>query len=96
MPPPTAASKKAKPSFDVARAPLADSRSGWVYRSDAPPLPRSAPPREKPRFEPAEVPQPPTRGWMASGLYWMALPMAVGMTLMLAPVVWILGARSRR
>jgi hypothetical protein len=50
----------------------------------------------EPRFEPAEVPQPPTRSWVASGLYLMVLPMAVGMTLLLAPVAWILTARSRR
>jgi hypothetical protein len=31
-----------------------------------------------------------------NSLYWMSLPMAVGMTLMLAPVVWILSARSQR
>lgn len=78
------------------RNPIADTRSGWVYRSDPPPLTPSAPPRVEPRFEPAEVPQPPTRSWVASGLYLMALPMAVGMTLLLAPVAWILTARSRR
>jgi hypothetical protein len=33
---------------------------------------------------------------VTNGLYLMALPMAVGMTLMLAPVVWVLNARSRR
>ena len=86
--------KKPKPTFDVARDDIAGTQSGWVYRSDAPSLP--APPRKEPRFEPAEVPQPPARGWVASGIYWMALPMAVGMSLMLAPVAWILGARSQR
>src|SRR4051794_408731 len=30
-------SKKPKPTFDVARDPIADSKSGWVYRSDPAP-----------------------------------------------------------
>ena len=80
----------------MARDPIARTESGWVYRSDATSLPPLAPPRKEPRFDPAEVPQPPTRGWMASGLYWVTLPMAVGVTLMLAPVVWLLRARSPR
>src|SRR5258705_13255077 len=30
-------SKKHKPSFDIARHDLGDTRAGWVYRSDRPP-----------------------------------------------------------
>ena len=44
---------------------------------------------------PDEAPAP-SVSWMANGLSLMALPMAVGLTLMLAPVVWILNARSHR
>ena len=104
MPP----SKKSRPSFAVAHDPL-DARPGWVYRSDAPavgaaPAPIPTPPpasgpaspaRAAARFEPAKPEAAPTRGWIASSLYLMALPLAVGMTLMLAPVAWALRARAR-
>ncbi len=125
------ASKKAAPSFDVARDPIAGAQSGWVYRSDAQPSrdPSPEPPArdaeraalhdaaaatvalvpvpvpaaraQRPvhgsdsRFQP-DAPPPPRRGWLATGIYLMALPMTLGMTLMFAPVSWMLGARSKR
>lgn len=105
--PKPAGSKKTKPSFDVARDPVAaEPRSGWVYRSDAQPVRepiidvRPSEPREsreprEPRFEPA-APPPEGRSWLATGIYIMALPITLGMTMIFAPVSWILGARSRR
>ncbi|HWF85668.1 MAG TPA: hypothetical protein VG222_12510 [Vicinamibacterales bacterium] len=121
------ASKKAAPSFDVARDPIAGTQSGWVYRSDAQPssapslgpaaheaerdalhdaaaspvapVPAARAPRSVPgndsRFQP-DAPPPLRRGWLATGIYLMALPMTLGMTLMFAPVSWMLGARSKR
>ena len=88
--------KPPKPTFDVALGPIADNRSGWVYRSDASAAQPAVPAVKKPRFEPGEAPQQPTRGWLASGLVLMALPMALGMTLMIAPVALILSVRSRQ
>ena len=60
--------------------------------------PRPDPARER-RFEPA-APSPSNqsagRSWFATGLYLMALPMTLGVSLMLAPVSWMLGARAKR
>lgn len=81
----------------MAQDPL-DARPGWVYRSDAPvPVPAAAPEAPSPtaeRFEPGRATPAAPRDWVASGLYLMALPLAVGMTLMLAPVAWLLRSRA--
>jgi hypothetical protein len=64
----------------------------------AAPPPASAPaPVHDParRFQP-DAPLPPDRGWLATGLYFIALPMTLGMTLMFAPLSWMLGVRSKR
>ena len=100
-------SKKPKPTFDVARDPIVDSKSGWVYRSQEihepvvhEPLEPHEPfeprePFEPPQpFEPRESPEP--RSWLATGVYLMILPVQIGMSIMLAPVSWLLGTRSRR
>ena len=63
----------------------------------SPPPAALAPPRHRAesRFHP-DAPLPPDRSWFATGLYLMALPMTLGMTLMFAPVSWMLSARSKR
>jgi len=48
------------------------------------------------RFQPDAPLEPAPRSWFATGVYLMVLPVTVGMSLMLAPVSWLLGARSRR
>jgi hypothetical protein len=68
-------------------------------------MPSAAPPRPAiahapvhdpaPRFQP-DAPLLPDRGWLATGLYFIALPMTLGMTLMFAPVAWMLGVRPKR
>jgi len=75
-----------------------------VYRSDRPAdrvtvLPASTPagvPVVRDRFQPDAPLEPAPRSWFATGVYLMVLPVTVGMSLMLAPVSWLLGARSRR
>lgn len=62
---------------------------------------RSPQPRVERRVErPAEPrPAPATRlerGWIESGLYIATLPMTFTLGLMLAPVVWMFGGRSRQ
>ena len=108
-------SKKPKPTFDVAREPIAPSGSGWVYRSDsAPPAPPAVPREtrepqipevlEKAAYLPVREPFRPhqavdahaERSWLQTGVYLMVLPMSIGMTLMFAPVTWLLRGRSRR
>jgi hypothetical protein len=105
--------KKPKPTFDVARDPIADSKSGWVYRSDPPPAPpvtpfgpvvRDVPPAyavpartdDVDRFQPDTPAVPAPRNWVATGVYLMVLPVSIGMSIMFAPVSWMLGIRSRR
>lgn len=82
-------------------------RTGWVYRSDAAPaivqsIPSDAVPIEARRTAQVHVEQrtiepaaPPARGWLASGLYLMMLPMTITFDIMFAPVNWMLGARSK-
>ncbi len=105
-------SKKPKPTFDVAREPIAATKSGWVYRSepgDPMPSPETVSPREaaawrerctpaephEPRFRPDAAPPPAERSWFATGVYLMVLPVSIGMSIMFAPVSWLLGNRSR-
>jgi hypothetical protein len=69
-----------------------------VYRSDAEPAaPRAAPPTALSPLAPvAERPAPATaRAWIETGLLLMTLPMTMTLGLMIAPVVWALGARAR-
>jgi len=110
-------SKKPKPTFDVARDPIPESKSGWVYRTEpaepprpepaipAPPPPPAAQPvrpQPAPSFQrtrpspPPPAPAAPSRSWLATGFYLMTLPMTIGMTIMFAPVTWMLGGRSKR
>jgi hypothetical protein len=106
-------SKKPKPTFDVAREPLGDSKSGWVYRSESlhtatlreavivpevldPAESRdSLKPRES-RFQPSAPLPPAEKSWLTTGIYLMVLPVSIGMSIMFAPVSWMLGSRSRR
>jgi hypothetical protein len=76
--------------------PVPASAASRVMPSAAPPA--SAPARvhdPAPRFQP-DAPLPPDRGWVTTGLYFIALPMTLGMTLMFAPLSWMLGVRSKR
>lgn len=94
--------KKPKPSFDVARDPIGETKSGWVYRS----APEETPPVVTAELlhpadymlEPAgslsAPPEPP--GWVSTGLLLMMLPITVGVSVMLAPVSWMLSGRTRR
>jgi hypothetical protein len=90
-------SKKARPSFDVARADLGETRVGWVYRSDppvavAPPPPapaRLSASAPTPRVAPAEV----SRSWVETGLGVMGLPVALTIAAMMAPMLWFLAPR---
>jgi hypothetical protein len=89
----------------VARATLADSHTGWVYRS------------EPPRVEPPLRPDPPPAQrqshvdnggrvasatpssdhvWFERSLLVMAVPVALTLTAMLVPVLWMFGPRMRR
>lgn len=85
--------KKSKPSFDIDRPP-ADRGTAWVYRSEegageppsAPPPP--APPAPAERVQPGAVP--------ASGggaLDLLVMPVALALTVALAPVQWLRGRR---
>jgi hypothetical protein len=96
--PKSSRSKKPKPSFDVAHGPAPETRSGWVYRSDAPPavIDVHASPGRDSRFEPAAAPPPSERSWFATGFYIMVLPVTLGMRIMFAPVAWIFGSSSKR
>jgi hypothetical protein len=83
----------------VAREARADARTGWVYRSEAAPavvqpLPRDPAAQPAAYTAPARVesrvatrPARRERGWVETGLYMMALPMALSVGFMLAPVV---------
>ena len=93
-------SKKPKPTFEVARDPIAEAKSGWVYRSGPEPqVVLASEPREV--FEPRHSYQPPQSrdqqsSWIRTGVYLMVLPVTLGMSMMFAPVNWLLGNRSRR
>jgi len=100
-------SKKARPSFDVARDDLGDTRVGWVYRSDPPaPIVAEPPPpvfrvkAEATGFAaarvsaPASLPRPDvSRSWVETGLGVMGLPVALTIAAMMAPVLWLLAPR---
>jgi hypothetical protein len=92
-------SKKSKPSFDVARTDLGESRVGWVYRSDAPPpgLAGSPSPTSPKLFSAAESPRQQTsRGWVETGIGVMALPFTLTIVAMMAPVLWLFAPRARQ
>lgn len=102
-------SKKPKPTFEVARDPVSDAKSGWVYRSDAAaaPEPRAIEFAEPPAAERRELFEPrpdqagrsspqPGSSWVKTGMYLMVLPVTIGMSIMFAPVTWLLSGRSRR
>jgi hypothetical protein len=101
----TRSSKKARPSFDVARAELGEHADAWVYRSDAPPSPAArAEPRDEPSATPragsaARPPSEPARsgpGWIETGIGVMVMPLTLTMLAMIAPLLWIGGSRPRR
>jgi hypothetical protein len=85
-----------------------DAPTGWVYRSDATPVPpavRAAPaapsaaaPGAPRRSDARATPQPArsARGWLESGLTLVTVPVAITVGVMLAPMIWILAARPRR
>ena len=88
----------------MARAPIAEA-AGWVYRSDAPApagRPAAAPPAprvfraDQPRFRPNAAAPPVESSWLSTGICLMTIPITFGMTLMFAPVMWMLGSRSKR
>jgi hypothetical protein len=94
-------SKKPRPSFEVARAELGESRVGWVYRSDSPapivPEPPVIPPPPPPApapFSTRSSPRPDvSRGWVETGLGVMGLPVTLTIVAMMAPVLWLLAPR---
>ena len=68
-------------------------------------MPRDAPrvlvgevitPSRADRFQPAVAPPPPTTSWIFTGVYVMTLPLTLGLSLMFAPVSWMLGSRSKQ
>jgi len=81
----------------AAPPPASASAAAGAGPITAPPAPFAHTPVHDPasRFQP-DAPPLLDRGWLATGLYFIALPMTLGMTLMFAPVSWMLGARSRR
>jgi hypothetical protein len=87
--------KKTRPTFDVARDPIADTQSGWVYRTEvtAAPEVQQAPPRDvsSPREQPAETSI--AYQVLATGVYLMTLPVRLGVNIMMTPVHWIVGSR---
>lgn len=95
-----AGSKKPKPSFDLGREPLAETKAGWVYRSDAPsvgepgadpaPVPRTRP--ATPRTRPA-APAPSGR---ASALESIVMPFELALIVALAPIRWMFRPRRTR
>ena len=101
----TSTSKKARPSFDVARTALDAHSDAWVYRSDAPPSPLApAEPRAEPFVTPhaasaeppAAAPERSGPGWIETGIGVMVMPLTLTMLAMIAPLLWIGGSRSRR
>jgi hypothetical protein len=66
----------------VARGSIEDGRTGWVYRS-GPPVVTAARPR-------------PEYGWLERGLLVMAVPVALTLTAMLLPALWMFGPRTER
>jgi hypothetical protein len=86
----------APPARDAERAALHDAAAATVAPVPVPAARAQRPVhRDDSRFQP-DAPPPPRRGWLATGIYLMALPMTLGMTLMFAPVSWMLGARTKR
>jgi hypothetical protein len=99
-------SKKARPSFEVARADLGETRVGWVYRSDPPAPIDNAPPAlvdVAPPPAPARLSTSPpsprvaspevSRSWVETGLGVMGLPVALTIAAMMAPMLWLLAPR---
>jgi hypothetical protein len=90
--------KKPKPSFEVARDEIPETRVGWVYRSAAPeppvvevmpegtPLPDFTAPRREPQA---------SNEWIEVGLGVMVLPLTLTIALM-SPVLWLFAPRVRR
>jgi hypothetical protein len=101
--------KKTRPTFDVAHDPIADTQSGWVYRTEAtarPEVPQVEQVQQNSEvydlqagravFSPREQPaQTSSIAYqvLATGVYLMTLPVRLGVNIMLTPVHWILGSR---
>jgi hypothetical protein len=97
--------KKTRPTFDVARDPIVDTQSGWVYRTETPAVPevqQAQAPVEvhdvqagrdvsSPRDQPAQTSI--AYQVLATGVYLMTLPVRLGVNIMMSPVHWILGSR---
>ena len=67
---------------------LAPGREAWTVAIRVP-----APGQVVTSSRPVE--RPATSGWIESGLYVMTAPMAIGVGVMLAPVLWMLRSRLR-
>ena len=103
-------SKKATPSFEVARADLGESRVGWVYRSETPAPTivesvviasvrtespsRESARRESPRRESPQAETP--HSWVETGIGVMVLPLTLTVVAMMAPVLWLFAPRAHR
>ena len=96
----TPRSKKAKPSFDVARGPLGDTAAGWVYRS--PSSPETSP------ESPASGEIAPTIGdaraterhpmarRVESGADLVMYPFTLSLMMLFAKMRWFIGPRAGR
>ena len=98
--------KKARPTFDVARDPITDTQSGWVYRTEGSAAPEVRPvepiePIREQRREHGDVFSPREQApetsiayqVLATGVYLMTLPVRISVNIMMTPVHWILGSR---
>jgi hypothetical protein len=91
----------------VARDPFEETRTGWVYRSDAQPALAEPAPAEPVWMVPVPTPLPHVerhtpaprrqeRAWIESGFYVMTLPLTFTIGMMIAPVIWMFGSRPQR
>jgi hypothetical protein len=71
--------------FDAAREPLAPEAAGWVFRSDAPATPPAAP-----------IAAPRLSGSLTARIDRLLSPVALALTIALAPLRSVAGPRSRR
>lgn len=79
--------KRPKPTFDIARDELDQSRAGWVYRSDTTP---AEPAPVAPHASSSKAPS-----WIEAGVGVMVFPLTLAVVMMAAPVIWMLRARER-
>jgi hypothetical protein len=88
--------RKPKPTFDVARDPIPETTSGWVYRTEVE--------QPQPDLRPILVVHPIAQAapeesasvaytMFSAGVYLMTLPVRLGVSIMMTPLHWMLGSR---